>query len=88
MCDGVVSDISVDEHYGVIVQVSNSDYTVSYCGVDTKTKVKLNDQIKQGDVIGTVYEVPCEKEDVPHVHVEIKVLDKYIDPLTVIMSDM
>ena len=88
MCDGVVSDITVDDHYGVTVQVSNSDYTVSYCGLESKPKVKVNDQIKQGDVIGKVYEVPCEKDDVPHVHVEIKVLDKYIDPLTVIMSDM
>ena len=88
MCDGVVSDISVDEHYGVIVQVSNSDYTVSYCGLEPKTKVEVNDQVKQGDTIGTVLEVPCEKDDVPHIHVEIKVLDKYIDPLTVIMSDM
>lgn len=87
MCDGVVSKISVDEHYGVIVEVNNSDYTVRYCGLDSDTKVKLHDQVKQGDVIGTVSDVPCEKEDVAHVHVEVKVLDKYIDPLTVIMSD-
>lgn len=88
MCDGVVSKVSVSEHFGVTVEISNADYTVRYCGLDTKTKVKANDQVKQGDVIGTVDVVPCEKEDVSHIHVEVKVLDKYIDPMTVIMSDM
>ena len=88
MCDGVVSKVYVSEHYGMTVEVSNADYTVKYCGLDTKTKVKANDQVKQGDVIGTVAVVPCEKDDVSHIHVEVKVLDKYIDPLTVIMSDM
>ena len=88
MCDGVVSKVYVSEHYGMTMEISNADYTVRYCGLDTKTKVKANDQVKQGDVIGTVAVVPCEKEDVSHIHVEVKVLDKYIDPLTVIMSDM
>ena len=88
MCDGVVSKVYVSEHYGMTVEVSNADYTVKYCGLDTKTKVKANDQVKQGDAIGTVAVVPCEKDDVSHIHVEVKVLDKYIDPLTVIMSDM
>lgn len=88
MCDGVVSKVYVSEHFGMTVEISNADYTVRYCGLDTKTKVKANDQVKQGDVIGTVAQVPCEKEDVSHIHVEVKVLDKYIDPLTVIMSDM
>ena len=78
----------VSEHFGVTVEISNADYTVRYCGLDTNTKVKANDQVKQGDVIGTVAVVPCEKSDVSHIHVEVKVLDKYIDPLTVIMSDM
>lgn len=87
MCDGVVSSISFDEHYGVIIEVSSSEYSVFYCGVDSKTNVKMKDQVKQGDVLGTVSEIPCESNDAQHLHVEIKVGDTLIDPLTVILSD-
>lgn len=87
MCDGVVSSISFDEHYGVIIEVSSSDYSVFYCGVDSDTNVRMKDQVKQGDVLGTVSEIPCESNDAEHLHVEIKVGDTLIDPLTVILSD-
>ncbi len=88
MCDGVVNDISFDERFGVIIEVSCDEYSVYYCGVDTETNVRMKDQVKQGQVLGTVSQIPCESEDPSHIHVEIKVGDKLIDPLTVILSDM
>lgn len=88
MCDGVVKSISFDEHYGVIIEVANSDYSVFYCGMNSKTNVRMKDQVKQGDVLGTVSQIPCEKEDPQHIHIEIKVGDKRIDPMTVILNDM
>jgi len=87
MCDGVVESIAFDEHFGVIIEVSNGDYTVYYCGVASETKVKMNDKVKQGDVLGTVSQIPCELDEHPHLHVEIKVGDEYIDPLTVIKNN-
>lgn len=87
MCDGVVKKISFDERYGVIIEVSNDEYTVYYCGVSSETNVRMKEQVKQGDVIGTVSKIPCESADPVHLHVEIKVGDKYIDPLTVILND-
>lgn len=87
MCDGVVNSIAFDERYGVIIEISNSDYSVYYCGVSSETNVRMQDQVAQGDIIGTVSQIPCEKEDPVHLHVEIKVGDKLIDPLTVILSD-
>lgn len=87
MSDGVVKDISFDEHYGVIVEVSSGEYSVFYCGVDSKTKVSMKDQIRRGDVIGKVSQIPCENADPSHIHIEIKVNDKLIDPMTVIMND-
>lgn len=88
MCDGVVNKISFDERYGVIIEVSNEDYTVYYCGVDSDTNVHMKDQVKQGDVIGYISQIPCESKDPVHLHVEIKVGDELIDPLSVILSDM
>ncbi len=87
MCDGVVKKISFDERYGVIIEITNDEYTVYYCGVDSKTNVRMKDQVRQGEVIGTVSKIPCESKDPSHLHVEIKVGDKLIDPLAVIMSD-
>ena len=88
MCDGVVNDIRFDERYGVIIEVSSDEYSVYYCGVDSETNISMKDQVKQGQVLGTVSQIPCESEDPAHLHVEIKVGDKLIDPLTVILSDM
>ena len=87
MCDGVVSRIYTDEQYGVVVEVSNSEYKVYYCGVADNVKVKVNSNVKKGDVIATVGNIPVESKDPSHIHIEIKVRDKYIDPLLVIMSD-
>ena len=87
MSDGVVSSIAFDEHYGVIMEIKNDEYTIRYCGIDSETKVRMNDTIKQGDVIGVIGDIPFESEIHPHVHVEIKVGDKYIDPLAVIKTD-
>ena len=87
MCDGVVNSISFDERYGVIMEVSSTDYSVLYCGISSETNVRMKDQVKQGDVLGTVSQIPCESDDPVHLHVEVKVGDKLIDPLTVILSD-
>lgn len=87
MCDGVVRKISFDERYGVIIEVTNDEYTIYYCGVDSDTNVHMKDQVKQGDVIGYVSQVPCESKDPVHLHVEIKVGDEFIDPLSVILND-
>lgn len=84
MCSGTVSSISFSEMYGVIVRVDTEDFSILYCGLDSDTNVKMNDSISQGDVIGTVSQIPCECEDEPHIHIEIKVSDRLIDPLTVI----
>jgi len=87
MCDGVVSRIYTDEHYGVVVEVSNAEYKVYYCGLSDNVKVKVNSSVKKGDVIATAGDIPVESKDPSHIHIEIKVGDKYIDPLAVIMSD-
>lgn len=88
MCDGTVKSIAFDEKYGVIIEVESSDYSVFYCGVNSQTNVRMKDKVKQGDVIGSVAQIPCESEDPIHLHIEIKVGDKLIDPLAVISSDM
>ena len=87
MCAGTVKDISVSELYGVIVEVGSEGFSVYYCGLDPELSVDKGNELKEGDTIGTVAQIPCESADDPHVHVEIRVGSKLIDPLSVINNN-
>lgn len=87
MCGGKVKDITVSELYGVIVEVESEGFSVYYCGLDPDLIAMKGDTLKTGDTIGTVGQIPCECEDESHIHVEIRVGTRLIDPLNVINSN-
>ena len=87
MCGGTVKNISVSELYGVIIEVESDGFAVYYCGLDPELSVDEGDSLKAGDTVGKVSEVPCESADPAHIHIEIRVGNKLIDPLSVIGSD-
>ena len=87
MCDGTVKNISVSELYGVIIEVASDGFSVYYCGMDPELSVDEGDSLNAGDTVGKVSEVPCESADPAHIHIEIRVGNKLIDPLSVINSD-
>lgn len=87
MCGGMVRDISVSELYGVIVELDCGDFSVYYCGLDSDFAVSEGDELSAGDTVGAVGHIPSESEDGSHVHIEVRVGDKLIDPLSVIDSD-
>ena len=87
MCDGMVSDISVSELYGVIIEVDCGDFSVYYCGLDTELTVEKGEEVFAGDTIGAVGQIPCESDGPTHIHVEVRVGDRLIDPISVINSD-
>lgn len=86
MCAGTVKDISSSELYGIIVEVDCGDFSVYYCGLSSDLSVEKDSTVSAGDTIGTVGKIPCEN-DSAHVHVEIRVGDRLIDPLSVIDSE-
>ena len=87
MCDGVVESIYKDSMYGWVVKVTNGNFSVLYCGMDESLCCAEGENITRGNVIGTVGEIPCESKDAPHLHIEVHVWDKSIDPLMVIDGD-
>ena len=87
MCAGTVKNISVSELYGVIIEVESDGFSVYYCGLDPELSVEQGESLSAGDTVGTVSGVPCESADPSHIHVEIRVGNKLIDPLSVIGSD-
>lgn len=84
MCDGIVKNISSSELYGIIVEVDCKDFSVYYCGLSNELNVDKGDEVQTGDTIGTVSLIPCESKDDSHIHIEIRVGNKLIDPLNVI----
>jgi len=87
MCDGKVKNISVSELYGVIVEVESPGFSVYYCGLSNELNIEKGDTISAGDTLGTVGQIPSESADESHIHIEIRVGKKLIDPLSVINKD-
>ena len=87
MCDGVVEDIYKDSMYGWVIKVVNGNFAVYYCGVNEEVFCRVGDQVSRNTSIATVGEIPCESADPAHLHIEVKVGDKTIDPLLIISSE-
>lgn len=84
MCAGTVKNISVSELYGVILEVDCRDFSVYYCGLDPDISLEKGNELVTGDTVGKVGVIPSESADPSHIHIEIRVGDKLIDPLSVI----
>lgn len=87
MCEGFVEDVYKDNMYGTTVKVTNGNFSVYYCGMAENLMVSAGDNINRGDTIGAVGEIPCEAKDESHLHIEVTVGDKTIDPLLIISLD-
>lgn len=87
MCDGVVEEIYTDSLYGIVARVANGNFSVYYCGIEEDMNISEGQRLSRGDVIGKVGIVPCESKDGAHLHIEVKVGDKTIDPLLIISSN-
>lgn len=84
-CDGTVENVYNDGMLGYVVEVTNGNYTVRYCGLDKNVLVQKGDKLHQNQPIGTVGEIPLEIAEESHIHLEIvkdgqyKNPDKYLD---------
>lgn len=87
MCDGTVEDIYTNEMMGTVVKVSSGEFSILYCGLSEDVSVSSGDQVSKEQELGTAFGVPCEAGDGCHIHVEIIVRNRYIDPLTVIENE-
>lgn len=87
MVDGTVASVKEDNMLGHTVTIKTDNYTVDYCGLSKNIAVAEGDEVKSGDLIGTVGVVPSEAMEDSHIHIEIKVNGTPIDPLTVINNN-
>lgn len=82
--DGTVKSITEDVLWGDVIVIDHGAKRITkYCGVKAK-EIKEGQTVKAGQSIGVVSSVPAEAEASSHIHLELLVNDKYLDPLTLI----
>jgi murein DD-endopeptidase MepM/ murein hydrolase activator NlpD len=82
VADGKIKKIYTDDLLGnVIVADHSGGIEVYYCGVSENYLVKEGQEITLGENIGTVGTVPSELLEEPHLHLMVKVNEKFVDPL-------
>lgn len=82
---GKVTKIYDDALYGTVVEIDHGNEVIArYCGINKETiEIKENDTVKAGALIGYLGEIPCEKNEVSHLHFEIIYKGKPADPLEI-----
>ncbi len=84
--NGTVSDFHYDDLYGNVMTITHADgYESKYCGLNDIVFFRMGDEVKQGEVIGTVGDaLPIEGEDASHIHFEITKDGEHLDPASLI----
>lgn len=79
---GTVSAVKEDPMWGTVVEVQCDAGTLRYCGLAADVKVKEGTLLKQGDLLGTLGEIPAETALEPHLHFELLKDGALVDPET------
>ncbi len=79
---GTVADIYTDDMWGLVLVVDHGNGMLAkYCGLAANSTPKEGAKIRNGETIGKLGEIPVEAADEPHLHLEITVDGKTVDPL-------
>lgn len=81
--DGKVTNITNDPMWGVCITIDHGNNVESiYCGLNETVQVKMDQQVKLGDVIGSVGNTnQIEVAEAPHLHFGMKQDGKWVDPM-------
>ena len=77
---GTVTSVKEDKLLGTIVEIKNTDKITTIYQTLTDVKVKENDKINQGDVIGKSSESNINKDLKIHFVFELKINDTFVNP--------
>lgn len=78
--NGIVLDVYYDLLLGNVVVIEHGEYIFYYCGLEVS--INVGDVVSIGDELGVISVVPYESESF-HLHLEVKVNEEYINPLSV-----
>ena len=86
--DGKVTDIREDPQWGITIEIEYpNNITAIFCGLADDVKVKKGQEVKLGDVIGSVGNTSIvEASEEMHLHLGMKQDGSWIDPTEIIVS--
>ena len=87
--DGKVTDIREDSKWGVTVEIEYpGGITAIFSGLNDDVKVKKGQEVKLGDVIGSVGNTTLvEAAEESHLHLGMKRDGEWVDPMSVITKN-
>lgn len=79
--DGTVTSVSNDALWGGVIHIEHPDgYTSVYSGLITGEKMKAGAEVKAGEEIGTLGDIPAEISAETHLHFALMKDGKAVDP--------
>lgn len=82
VADGTVIKVYSDSFWGTVAEVDHGNgMTVRYCGLKESGCAPQGTELRQGDKVGTLGHIPVETADGEHLHLEVMIDGKYVDPL-------
>lgn len=86
MTDGTVKAIKEDPLWGICIVIDHGDgLEAHYCNLSAGVTVKVDQEVKAGQVIGSVGETAeIEVKEDPHLHFGVKKDGKWVDPIKTI----
>lgn len=80
--NGIVKAIYDDVLWGTIVEIDHGQGMLAkYCGFGKGSTVSVGDKVKINDKVGNLGEIPIEKAEGAHLHLEIYENGKLVDPM-------
>lgn len=88
LADGTILKVEEDALWGKVVTIDHGFGIHSrYCGLDVGGR-KAGQKVKVGEAIGMLTDIPCERDEGSHLHLEILVNDDYVNPVEAIGRDV
>lgn len=70
--DGTVTDVTENALWGTVVTIDHGNgFIAKYCGLRKDSTVQAGDEVKTKEKIGLLDEIPIEKADGIHLHIEL-----------------
>lgn len=80
--DGIVLNVYEDAMWGTVVEIDHGNKLVAkYCGLGKNPPVQKGSEVKMNTDIGVVGALPAEAAAGSHLHFEIRIDGKLVDPL-------
>lgn len=79
--DGVIVAVGTDPLWGGFMEIKHPDGCISsYSGLVSEKNLKKNDNVKGGQKLGTLGDIPAEIAMEPHLHFAMKKGNTFLDP--------